>query len=79
VLNLRRVVLERTPVAGADLDHPSAQAGECLATELAVHGVRAAQLSLLEVTREARLLRAVERRFGEPQYAKLALPVTVAA
>jgi hypothetical protein len=60
MLNLRRVVLERAAVAAADLDRPPAQPGERLTTELARDGVRPAQLSPLEVLREARLLRPVE-------------------
>jgi hypothetical protein len=58
--DFRRVVLERAAVATADLDHPSAQSVEHLATELARNGVGPAQLSPLEVSREARLLRPVE-------------------
>jgi hypothetical protein len=58
--DFRRVVLEGAAVATADLDHPPAQSGERLATELARDGVWPAQLSPLEVLREARLLRPVE-------------------
>ncbi len=58
--DFRRVVLERAAVATADLDHPSAQSVEHLATELARNGVGPAQLTPLEVPREARLLLPVE-------------------
>jgi hypothetical protein len=53
-------VLEGAAVATADLDHPPAQSCERLATELARDGVGPAQLSPLEVLREARLFRPVE-------------------
>jgi hypothetical protein len=58
--DFRRVMLERAAVATADLDHPPSQSGERLATEPARDGVGPAQLSPLEVPREARLLRPVE-------------------
>ena len=67
LLDVRRVELERAPVAGADLDYPPTQSGERFPTELARGQIGATQLSLLEIPREARLLRAVEGRFGEPQ------------
>jgi hypothetical protein len=60
MLDLRRVVLERAAVAAADLDHPPAQSGERLPTEVARNGVGPAHLSPLEVAREARLLGPVK-------------------
>jgi hypothetical protein len=63
-LDLRRVMLERATVTGTDLDHPPAQSGKHLATQVACDEIRLAQLPLLEVAREPRLLRAVERRLG---------------
>jgi hypothetical protein len=53
-------VLERAAVATSDLDHPPAQSGKRLTTEFARDRVGPAQLSPLEVPREARLLRPVE-------------------
>jgi DNA-binding response OmpR family regulator len=61
-LDLRRVVLEGAAVAGADLDHLPVEPAKRLPTELAVDEVGLAGLPALEVAREARLLRAVERR-----------------
>jgi len=58
--DFRRVVLERAAVATADLDHSPEQSAERLTTELARDRVGPAQLSPLEVPREARLLRPVE-------------------
>jgi hypothetical protein len=58
--DFRRVVLEGAAVATADLDHPPAQSGEGLPTELARDRIGPTQLSPLEVLREARLLRPVE-------------------
>jgi hypothetical protein len=63
-LDLARVVLERAPVAAADLDDAAAQSGERLPTELPVNGIGVAELALLEVAGEARLLRTVERLAG---------------
>jgi hypothetical protein len=63
-LDLRRVVLERATVAGADLDHPSLHSREQLPAEIVMDEIGVTQLTPLEVAREARLLRTVEGRFG---------------
>lgn len=60
MLDFRRVVLERATVAAADLDHPPPQSGEHPPAKLARDGIGLAQLSPLEVPREAGLLRPVE-------------------
>jgi hypothetical protein len=62
MLDLDWVVLERAPIAGADLDHATAEAVENLTTDVAVDEVGLAGLPPLEVAREAGLLGAVERR-----------------
>ena len=60
-VDLRRVVLEGPPVAGADLDHRSAESAQDSAAELAEDRIRPSRLALLEVARKARLLGSVER------------------
>lgn len=57
----RRIELERAPVTRADLDHPAAQPSEQPPPQLAGDEVGSALLAALEIPREARLLRSVER------------------
>ena len=59
-----RVVLESAPVAAPELEHATAQPGEEAAAQLPGDEIRAARLAPLQVAREARLVRAVERRVG---------------
>jgi hypothetical protein len=66
-VDLRRVVLERATVARADLDHPSLHSREQPPAEVVMDEIGVAQLALLEVAREARLLRTVEGRIGGRQ------------
>jgi len=61
-LHVRPVVLERASVPVAELEHPPLEPGEQSPPKLARHRIRTALLSPLEVPREARLLRPVERR-----------------
>ena len=61
VLDGRWIELEGAPVAAADLEHAAAQTGEQPPSVLARDVVRPALLAPLEVAREARLARAVER------------------
>jgi hypothetical protein len=62
VLHCRRVVLEGAAVTAAELEHPPAQTCEQPAPVLALEGIGPSERAALEVPREARLLRAVERR-----------------
>jgi hypothetical protein len=62
--DLGRVVLECASVAAADLDHPPAQTTQQPRSERARHRIRSTQLSLLEQTRESRLLGAVQGYVG---------------
>jgi hypothetical protein len=55
-------VLERVPVAAPGLDYSATQAGPQSTVELARREIRLTLLPALEVPREARLLRTVERR-----------------
>ena len=65
----RRVVLERAPVAAAELEHTSAQASQQPAPELTRDWVGPLPLPVLQVGGKARLLRAVQPRTGLPSLA----------
>jgi hypothetical protein len=60
--DLRRVELERSSVAAADLDHPPTDAREQAAAMLARQEIGLPLLSPLEIAGEARLFRTIERR-----------------